>query len=92
MIPEPEGNTAVYVYPNPAKESAVFVFGMKTSQQVSIDIFNATGQIVHGLFNGNLPAGEHLIRFDSRELVPGIYLYRFTSEQKLFTGTLVITR
>jgi hypothetical protein len=73
-------------YPNPFNPSTTIRFGLPKASYVKIEVFNALGQMVAQLADGELPAGFHAVRFDGSSLSSGLYFYR------LVTGNVVETR
>jgi len=67
-------------YPNPFNPSTNINFTMPKAGNVKIILFNALGQEVATLFNGNKDAGFHTVQFNANGLPSGIYFYQMTSE------------
>jgi hypothetical protein len=91
-VEELSKNTSLYVYPNPAADYTIFAFGLKNNQEVNLAIFSTDGSLISQLLNQQLESGEHFIRFETSDLAPGIYYFRFTNVDSSRTGTLVVAR
>ena len=91
-IEEIVNSSGLYVYPNPLSNSAIFAFVLKSRQTVDLRIFSASGQLVKKLVDGELDAGEQLVRWNASDLSPGIYFYEFIIDSRFQAGTLVISR
>ncbi|MDO9391893.1 MAG: Ig-like domain-containing protein [bacterium] len=70
--------------PNPVRNSAEFRFGLAKGAQASLGIYNVLGQRVKTLVSGNLPAGNHTVKWNGcddngRKVSSGIYVYRLTA-------------
>jgi hypothetical protein len=63
-------------YPNPFNASTQINFTLARSERIGIYIFNAKGQRVKQLLDGEIPAGSHHIEFNAGELASGIYFYQ----------------
>jgi len=63
-------------YPNPFNPSTTINFALKTTSQVSINIYNNLGQRVANLVNGSFSAGFKSIQYNASNLASGIYFYR----------------
>jgi Divergent InlB B-repeat domain/FlgD Ig-like domain/K319L-like, PKD domain/Calcineurin-like phosphoesterase len=76
-------------YPNPFSQiprfagnpSTVINFSLPFSGKVNVNIYDATGQLVHTLVDEEREAGQHAVRWDGRNrsgaaVAAGIYLYR----------------
>ncbi|MCB0304596.1 MAG: T9SS type A sorting domain-containing protein [Calditrichaeota bacterium] len=66
-------------YPNPFNPSTRIRFTLPQSVPVTLAVYNALGQEVATLVNRQLPAGEHSITWEARDLPSGIYYYRITA-------------
>jgi hypothetical protein len=73
-------------YPNPFNPSTTIRYGLVEQGHVLLTVFNALGQQVAVLENGERGAGFHEVRFDASHLSSGLYLYR------LQAGSIAITR
>lgn len=68
-------------FPNPFNPSTTIRYELPKSGRVTLKIFNALGQEVRTLFNGELPAGKYSLQWDGRDnfgnmSASGTYLYR----------------
>jgi len=62
-------------YPNPASDFIYLDFELKGSAENSISLFNITGQMINEYQQMN-SAGRNQLRFDTKNLNPGIYFIR----------------
>ena len=67
-------------YPNPFNPTTVLSFDMPKDGYASLKIFNAIGQEVAVIIDGNIKAGSYQKVFNAAELPSGIYFYRFTAD------------
>jgi hypothetical protein len=70
----------VITYPSPAKNEAWFYYYAHTGTRVTIDIYNPAGEHVASLADLARADGYQRTRWDSRQVAPGVYLYRLTLE------------
>ena len=68
-------------YPNPFNNSTTINFGLPTSAQVRLSVYNLAGQEVAELVRGQYRAGSYALSWngrdrDDRPLASGVYLYR----------------
>jgi len=63
-------------YPNPFNPTTTIGFSLATDSKVNLKIFNALGQEVKSIVNGNMTSGFHEIAFDASEFNSGVYFYR----------------
>ncbi len=64
------------VYPIPIKDIGTVTYELNTNQKVSISLLNSIGQSVLEISNGEQPAGEYNLNFNTASLLPGIYFLR----------------
>ncbi len=72
-------------YPNPFNPMTSIQYALPEDTQVSLVVFNALGQKVLELVNGQKSAGYHIANFDASGLSSGVYLYKLTTPS--FTDT-----
>jgi hypothetical protein len=83
---------ALTVYPNPFMEYANLSYLLPGEGHVIISLFDQAGRLVQEIVNGDCSAGNHQVKIDGADLVPGIYHYSIIytgSEQFLSTGTMI---
>lgn len=73
-------------YPNPFNPTTTIEFSLPQSAKVNIEVYNALGESVSTLIDGNMNAGVHRINWNASSLSSGIYFYRITakSNEKTF--------
>jgi len=66
--------TDLVVYPNPTRERTFVEFDVKESDEVSLLVFDARGNVVNKLLENKLIGiGYHQMSFNSNELPIGVY-------------------
>lgn len=63
-------------YPNPFNSSTIITFTLPKQESVIITIYNVIGEKIETLFNKKIPAGNHKVEFDARNISSGIYFYQ----------------
>lgn len=66
-------------YPNPFNPSTTISYELPQRLHVTITVFNALGQKVATLVEGEQEAGYHDVKFDGRGLSSGVYFYRLNA-------------
>jgi hypothetical protein len=78
--------SSIVSYPNPTCGIFDLQFTVYCLQRISIRIYDLDGREVAAVFEGEMSAGEHTVRFDVSVLPAGIYFYRLTGIPA-FAGT-----
>jgi len=79
------------VYPSPAQSFVNIKFSNDSRSQVSIFVYNMSGQKVYTLLNEMYPEGNHQITWEfDTELNPGIYLLRMNAGEKMSAAKMIV--
>lgn len=78
-----EGNVDFNLYPNPVKDEMAIGFSLVKQAQVSVKVFNATGQTVVSRNTANYLQGMHSINLATAKLTNGIYFCELNINGKL---------
>jgi uncharacterized repeat protein (TIGR02543 family) len=88
----PAGYQLEQNYPNPfsgsgisGRSSTLIAFSLPAASQVTVNIYNETGQLVRTLVDGEMPAGRHRIYWNGTNqtggsLASGLYLYQIIAQ------------
>ena len=79
-------------YPNPFNPATTISFQLPKASKVRITVYDALGQERVQLVDGMMPAGDHTVHFDSRDLSSGHYLYRMDVDQRTYTRRMLLVR
>ena len=79
-------------YPNPFNPSTMISFDVPELQNISVQIFNITGQLIETLINGKLESGEYEILWDAGNLPSGIYFVQLKSGNKTLNQKLTLLK
>ncbi|MFY9152762.1 MAG: right-handed parallel beta-helix repeat-containing protein [Prolixibacteraceae bacterium] len=63
-------------YPNPFKGYTMLEYNLPVDGKVTVQVYNSLGQLVKSVVDANQNAGNHTIRMESNDLMPGIYIAR----------------
>ncbi|WMJ74363.1 YCF48-related protein [Cytophagaceae bacterium ABcell3] len=81
----------INVYPIPAEEYLTFSFEGQPGQQVTIEIFEASGKKVEVAYQGETKNNQNLVTWNlNGKLKPGIYLYNIRTGQDTQTGRFIV--
>ncbi len=67
-------------YPNPFNPGTMISFGLPVESDVTLAIYNASGELIKTVAQGRLQAGTHSVNFDASDLSSGIYLYNLSAK------------
>jgi hypothetical protein len=79
-------------YPNPFNPSTMIKYALPEKAHVRLEIFNALGQVMAILVDGEMEAGYYSAVFESRGLASGLYFYRLRAGNFIETKKLIILR
>jgi hypothetical protein len=79
-------------YPNPFNPSTVISYSLPEASDVSLDIYNLTGQLIANIDDGSRHAGTHNINFDAGHLSSGVYIYRLTAGNMVLTKKMTLIK
>ncbi len=79
-------------YPNPFNPTTTIEFTVPARGKVTLQVFNAKGQLVSTLVDGILGAGNYTEVFSPTELSSGIYFYQLVGEGFSETRKMVLLK
>lgn len=84
-------------YPNPFNPSTKITFGLPSSQQMKIAVYNLLGKQIRLLAEGSFPAGYHSIIWDARDdfgrqVGPGIYFCRMENRTTTLIKKMILLK
>jgi PKD repeat protein len=77
--------------PNPFGNTLNIQIDLTQSQDVSIDIYDVTGQLVATVYSGSLAAGQHRIEWNSTNMAEGVYFLQVKTGDSVQTKKIVHT-
>jgi len=78
--------------PNPFNAQTNITFDMPISSNINLAIYNLMGQKVATLVDGNMESGYHSINWDAGSFSSGIYFYRLSVGDKVFTKRMTLLK
>lgn len=79
-------------YPNPARSETTIEFSLTEESDVTLELYNALGQRVAILANGDRPPGVHEVSVDVAQFSSGTYFYRLRTDDNIASEQMVIVR
>lgn len=89
MIVEADRESGFSVYPNPCRDVAFFSYTLPAESTISIVIYNQLGEQVAVLADAGQKAGNYLVRWNTSDAEPGMYLYRIQAGEIIASGKLI---
>lgn len=77
-------------YPNPFNPTTVISYQLARTGQVSIKVYDTTGNEIATLVNDRQNAGLHKISFDGSGLAAGVYFYKMKTAARIFTKKMIL--
>ncbi|MCX6252029.1 MAG: T9SS type A sorting domain-containing protein [Bacteroidetes bacterium] len=84
------GSSQITIHPNPFMDETTISLFLSTQSNITMSIFNLTGQLVRTEITGILKSGNHDLILKSNGLAPGIYLLKVQTCNKVFTKKITI--
>lgn len=78
--------------PNPVVNEGTFSFTLSSDDHVQLTLTDARGAVIRTLVDSRLPAGDHRVTLDAKELPAGAYFYRMTRGLVVAEGGVVVVR
>lgn len=79
-------------YPNPFNPVTNIDYTVSTKEQVSIQIYNITGEVITTLVNETKDPGFYTVKFNASGLSSGIYFYRMSAGKFVSIKKLVVMK
>ncbi|MBD3232634.1 MAG: T9SS type A sorting domain-containing protein [candidate division Zixibacteria bacterium] len=79
-------------YPNPFNAVTTIRFDLPVESDVNLSIYNLLGQNIETLIDREISAGQHNIKFDASDYGSGVYFYRLTVGDKVFTERMTLLK
>ena len=79
-------------YPNPFNPSTTIAFHLSSAGALRLAVFDLLGKQVGTLVNGQMPAGDHAVRFNGDRLSSGVYFYTLTSGTSTVVKKMVLMK
>lgn len=84
--------SSMSAFPNPAKNTVSFDVTLSSSQQISLELFDAQGKFVKQIAQENTPTGTQRYTLSLSEFSEGVYYYRLITEKASYSKKLVIIK
>jgi len=84
-------------YPNPFNSTTQIYFSLAEATDVVLEVYNIMGERTATLVDGHLPAGEHMVQLNGRDLygqrvASGVYFYRLRTNDRAETKKMILMK
>jgi hypothetical protein len=90
--PLPESPAILTNYPNPFNSATTINYQLPVDCEVKMVIYNLLGQTVETLIDGPIEAGYHTVRWNAFSYSSGIYFYKLTAGNEVFTKRMTLLK
>jgi hypothetical protein len=84
-------STSLAVAGSPTQGGFQLLFGLASTQTVTVEVFDLSGRLVHSQVPGLLTAGQHALFCDLGGNPPGVYIARLITNEGCPTASIVLT-
>ena len=78
--------------PNPAKNYTIISYNLPDNANIQLYIHNVNGQLIKTLLEEKQTAGKHQIKWNTDNLLSGIYFYTLKTENNIMTKKCIISK
>lgn len=89
-ILETATSNTIDVLPNPFDQFATINLNLVNTQEVAIEIYSLTGELISKINHGELAAGKQVISIDGTELANGMYFITVRTGASIFTSKVSV--
>ncbi len=83
-------NNSINLYPNPVEKQTTIEFELTQSTNVTMDVYDATGNKLEGLVSKYMTQGNWGITWTPNNLVSGAYFIQMTTDYGTFTQKVIV--
>ncbi|MCP4631853.1 MAG: T9SS type A sorting domain-containing protein [candidate division Zixibacteria bacterium] len=79
-------------YPNPFNATTNISFDLSQAGDVNLSVYNLAGQKVETLVDSKMTTGHHSITWDASTYSSGVYFYKLTAGENVFTKRMTLLK
>ena len=79
-------------YPNPFNPSTKITYSIPNKSFVTLKVYDPLGSVVAELVSEEKEAGKYEIEFNASDLSSGVYIYRLSANEVVFTRKMILLR
>ncbi len=78
--------------PNPFNPITFISFELPSKQEISLKIYDVTGQLVSKIYEGIMEAGKHTFSFNGNNLSSGTYVYQLQTREGVYSKRMLLIK
>ncbi|MBN1449218.1 MAG: PKD domain-containing protein [Bacteroidetes bacterium] len=79
-------------HPNPFNSATTIRFRLREKTRVSLRVYDLLGREIHSLVAGTLPEGEHNVLFNGAAMPAGMYMFRLSTGDRMYTRWMTLRK
>jgi len=83
---------ALNSYPNPFNSTTTIKYTLPNATEVSLSLYNLSGQRIETLVNGRMEAGVHRVMLDAGDLSSGLYFVKLEASGQSFARKIMLVK
>ncbi len=92
IVQKPEEFFLSQNYPNPFNAITSIGYTIPYEQHIKLKIFDSLGREIETLIDEKKQPGTHTVTFDANKLASGLYVYKLTAENHVFTKKMILLK
>lgn len=85
-----DNEIAVILYPNPFRTSTTIKLILKSSEKITLTVYNSFGQEIEILADAHMQRGTHWIEYNAIWLTDGIYYCQLRTGSQIITSKMIV--
>ncbi len=82
----------IEAYPNPFNSSSTIEYALPFTSDITLSLYNLSGQRVETLINGRMHAGVHRVMLDAGDMASGLYFVKLEGVGQAFTQKIMLVK
>jgi hypothetical protein len=79
-------------YPNPFNSTTTIEYALPFASEVTLNLYNLSGQRIETLVNGRMQAGVHRTMLDAGDMASGLYFVKLEGVEQSFTQKIMLVK
>jgi hypothetical protein len=80
-------------YPNPFSSKTTLLFIIPEDNRVKLNVYDLSGKLIQTLYDADVNKNqEYKVEFDGSALPTGIYIYKMTTTDNVYTGKMILSK